>query len=134
MTIRSLILVVSCVAPARMRAGLVEPAPSAAEAKTFLDNANATTRTLGTQRRRPAGCSRPSSRRHRDDRRAANQAANEAGRNSPASRCSSITSTSRPTNAPAVNLLKVALVLGDAAGMRKSPTAVEIMAGSSPYA
>src|SRR4051812_48118619 len=80
MTIRSLILVASCLAAAGCAQSSSKPAPTAADAKTFLDEANATTLTLGMQQGQAGWVQQTFI---TDDTEAiaarANQAANEAG-------------------------------------------------------
>src|SRR3954452_24767349 len=80
MTIRSLILAASCLAAAGCAQTSAKPAPGAAEAKAFLDNANATTLVLGTQQGQAGWVQQTFI---TDDTEAiaarANQAANEAG-------------------------------------------------------
>src|SRR3954466_2754173 len=129
MTIRSLILVGSCLAAAGCAQSSSKPAPTAADAKTFLDEANATTLRLGIQQGQAGWVQQTFI---TDDTEAiaarANQAANEAG-----ARFAKQAVRYDKVQVPAderrqLNLLKVALVLATPSDAKESDELSKIMA------
>src|SRR3954468_19154245 len=129
MTIRSLILTGSCLAAAGCAQTSAKPAPSAAEAKAFLDDASATTLVLGTQQGQ-AGWVQQTFITHDTEAIAAraNQAANEAG-----AKFARASVQFDHVEVPAdqrrqLNLLKVALVLATPPDAKESDELSKIMA------
>src|SRR3954447_17577675 len=129
MTIRSLILTGSCLAAAGCAQTSAKPAPSAAEAKAFLDDASATTLVLGTQQGQAGWVQQTFI---TDDTEAiaarANQAANEAG-----AKFARESVQFDHVEVPAdqrrqLNLLKVALVLATPPDAKESDELSKIMA------
>src|SRR4051794_1111800 len=129
MTIRSLILAASCLAAAGCAQTSAKPAPSAADAKAFLDNASATTLVLGTQQGQAGWVQQTFI---TDDTEAiaarANQAANEAG-----AKFARESVQFDHVEVPAdqrrqLNLLKVALVLATPPDAKESDELSKIMA------
>src|SRR3954462_10308106 len=112
MTIRSLILAASCLAAAACAQTSAKRAPGAAEAKAFLDNANATTLKLGTQQGQAGWVQQTFI---TDDTEAiaarANQALNEAGARFAKKAVASDQVQVSPDERRMLNLLKVSLVL-----------------------
>src|SRR3954463_10971292 len=128
MTIRSLILAASCLAAAGCAPTSAKPAPSAAEAKAFLDNASATTLVLGIQQSQAGWVQQTFI---TDDTEAiaarANQAANEAG-----AKFAKEAVQYDPVEVPAeerrqLTLLKVALVLSPPSDPKESDELSKIM-------
>jgi peptidyl-dipeptidase A len=129
MMIRQLILVAACALAAGCAQTPSRPAPSAAAAKAFLDNANATTLTLGTQQGQAGWVQQTFI---TDDTEAiaarANQAANEAG-----AKFARESVQFDHVDVPAdqrrqLNLLKVALVLATPSDAKESDELSKIMA------
>src|SRR3954471_15410287 len=129
MTIRSLILVASCLAAAGCAQSSSKPAPTAADAKTFLDEANATTLTLGIQQGQAGWVQQTFI---TDDTEAiaarANQAANEAGAKF-AKESVQFDNVQVPADERRqLNLLKVSLVLATPSDPKESDELSKIMA------
>src|SRR3954470_16930191 len=129
MTITRLILVSACLAAAGCAPTSSKPAPTAAEAKTFLDNANATTAALGTQQSQAGWIQQTFI---TDDTEAiaarANQAANEAGATFAKQSVQFDNVQVSPDERRQLNLLKVSLVLATPSDAKESDELSKIMA------